>query len=39
MKEIPVVKPSEVLREEFLRPLGVRASRLAKETKMPNYNF
>ena len=33
--KIPEVHPGEILEEEFLKPLGVTAYRLAKETKIP----
>ena len=32
---IPEVHPGEILEEEFLKPLGISAYRLAKETKIP----
>lgn len=32
---IPDVHPGEILLEEFLKPLGISAYRLAKETKIP----
>jgi antitoxin HigA-1 len=32
---IPEVHPGEILKEEFLKPLGISAYRLAKETKIP----
>jgi len=32
---IPAVHPGEILEEEFLKPLGITAYRLAKETKIP----
>ncbi len=31
----PEVHPGEILEEEFLKPLGISAYRLAKETKIP----
>ncbi|MDR3243648.1 MAG: HigA family addiction module antidote protein [Elusimicrobiota bacterium] len=34
MKTIAVL-PAEILREEFLKPFGISAYKLAKETKMP----
>ena len=33
--KIPEVHPGETLEEEFLKPLGITAYRLAKETKIP----
>lgn len=33
--KIPDVHPGEILEEEFLKPLGISAYRLAKETKIP----
>ncbi len=35
MKKLPDIHPGEVLEEEFLKPLGISANRLAKETKIP----
>jgi addiction module HigA family antidote len=32
---IPEVHPGEILLEEFLKPLGISAYRLAKETRIP----
>ena len=34
-KQLPLVHPGEVLREEFLKPLGWSVSRLAGELKVP----
>ena len=34
-KQLPPVHPGEVLREDFLDPMGVTAYRLAKATGMP----
>ena len=34
-ERIPNVTPGEILREEFLQPLGITAYRLAMDTKMP----
>ena len=31
----PPIHPGEILREEFLAPLGISQSRLAKETNVP----
>ncbi len=33
--KIPEVHPGEILVEEFLKPLGISAYRLAKETRIP----
>ncbi len=33
--KIPEVHPGEILEEEFLKPLGISAYRLAKETRIP----
>lgn len=33
--KIPEVHPGEILDEEFLKPLGISAYRLAKETRIP----
>ena len=33
--KIPEVHPGAILEEEFLKPLGISAYRLAKETKIP----
>jgi antitoxin HigA-1 len=33
--KIPEVHPGEILAEEFLKPLGISAYRLAKETRIP----
>jgi len=33
--KIPEVHPGEILEEEFLKPMGISAYRLAKETKIP----
>jgi addiction module HigA family antidote len=35
MRKFPYPKPSEILSEEFLQPLGISAYRLAKETGVP----
>lgn len=35
MKEIPNIHPGEVLREEFMLPLGITAYRLAKDIGIP----
>lgn len=35
MSKLPNIHPGEILKEEFLKPFGLSAFRLAKETKMP----
>ncbi len=35
MDRLPNIHPGEVLEEEFLKPLGVTAYRLAKSTRIP----
>ena len=35
MNRIPLIKPGEILNEEFLQPMGITAYRLAKDTDMP----
>ena len=35
MKRLKNIHPGEVLLEEFLKPLGITAYRLAKETHIP----
>jgi addiction module HigA family antidote len=35
MKELRNIHPGEVLLEEFLKPMGITAYRLAKETNIP----
>jgi antitoxin HigA-1 len=35
MKKLQNIHPGEVLSEEFLKPMGISAYRLAKETKIP----
>lgn len=35
MNRIPDVTPGEILKEEFLKPMGISAYRLAKDTNMP----
>jgi addiction module HigA family antidote len=34
-RKLPPVHPGEILREEFLSPLGISQYRLAKETSVP----
>lgn len=35
MKDLSNIHPGEVLLEEFLKPMGISAYRLAKETNIP----
>ena len=35
MDKIPNIAPGEILREEFLLPMGISAYKLAKDTNMP----
>ena len=35
MEKLPNIHPGEVLKEEFLDPMGVSAYRLAKDTRIP----
>ena len=35
MNQIPNITPGEILREEFLSPMGISAYKLAKDTNMP----
>lgn len=35
MKKLNPIHPGEILREEFLKALGISAYRLAKETRVP----
>lgn len=35
MNKLPNIHPGEILREEFLGPMGITAYRLAKETGIP----
>ena len=35
MKRLPNIHPGEILQEEFLKPMGITAYRLAKETGIP----
>lgn len=35
MEKLPNIHPGEVLKEEFLEPMGISAYRLAKETFIP----
>jgi addiction module HigA family antidote len=35
MRDLPPVHPGEQLREEFLKPLGITAYRLAKDLRVP----
>lgn len=35
MGKIPLITPGEILFEEFLKPMGITAYRLAKDTNIP----
>ena len=35
MDKIPNVTPGEILKEEFLEPMGISAYQLARDTRMP----
>lgn len=35
MRDLPPIHPGEQLREEFMKPLGLSAYRLAKDTGVP----
>ena len=35
MEKLPNIHPGEVLKEEFLDPMGISAYRLAKDTRIP----
>ena len=35
MDQIPNITPGEILKEEFLLPMGISAYKLAKDTNMP----
>jgi addiction module HigA family antidote len=35
IKRLPPIHPGEILREEFLEPMGITAYRLAKDIKVP----
>jgi addiction module HigA family antidote len=35
MERLPNIHPGEILREEFLSPLGITAYRLAKDIRVP----
>ena len=35
MERLPNIHPGEILREEFLNPLGITAYRLAKDIRVP----
>jgi addiction module HigA family antidote len=35
MERLPNIHPGEVLKEEFLNPMGISAYRLAKDTGIP----
>ena len=35
MEQLPLIHPGEILRDEFLQPLGITAYRLAKDIHVP----
>lgn len=39
MSKLKNIHPGEILEEEFLKPLGITAYRLAKETKLPQIRI
>ena len=39
MRQVPYPKPGEVLLEEFLKPMGISAYRLAKEIGVPQMRI
>lgn len=39
MKKLSNIHPGEVLMEEFLKPLGITAYRLSKDTEIPQTRF
>jgi len=39
MRKIPYPKPGEILAEEFLKPMGISAYRLAKEIGVPQMRI
>jgi len=39
MRKIPYPKPGEILLEEFLKPLGISAYRLAKDIGVPQMRI
>ena len=39
MRKLPYPSPGEILQEEFLRPLGISAYRLAKEIGVPQMRI
>jgi addiction module HigA family antidote len=39
MRTIPYPKPGEILSEEFLKPMGISAYRLAKEIGVPQIRI
>ena len=39
MRQVPYPKPGEILLEEFLKPMGISAYRLAKEIGVPQMRI
>lgn len=39
MREVPYPRPGEILLEEFLKPMGISAYRLAKEIGVPQMRI
>ena len=39
MRKVPYPKPGEILREEFLEPMGISACRLAKDIRVPQMRI
>jgi addiction module HigA family antidote len=39
MRDLPPIHPGEQLREEFMKPLGITAYRLAKDLGMPTTHI
>ena len=39
MRQVPYPKPGEILLEEFLKPMGISAYRLAKEIAVPQMRI
>lgn len=37
--KLPPIHPGEILSEEFLDPLGISATRLARETSVPSHRI
>jgi addiction module HigA family antidote len=38
-RKLPLIHPGEILREEFLKPLGISQSRLAKDLNVPPHRI